>query len=120
MTSIRSAAQAQSSRHVPFRMVILVFAVLLAAQCIWLLLAEFSRPRLDGLPLDAASAAAASKGRDPALWAASIGAIRGDLWAVSAFTYAGLAIGDNGAGTRSATDPAVAPLRASVEHALDN
>lgn len=119
MTSIRVAAQAQSSSHIYFRITLFILAALLATHCTWLLLAEFSRPRLDGLPLDAASAVAASKERDPALWAASIGAIRGDLWAVSAFTYAGLAIGDNGAGTRSATDPAVARLRASVEHALD-
>ena len=118
MTTVRVAAQAQSS-SIYFRITLLILASLLAAHCTWLLLAEFSRPQLDGLPLDAASAAAASKDRDPALWAASIGAIRGDLWAVSAFTYAGLAIGDNGAGTRSATDPAVARLRASVEHALD-
>ena len=101
-------------------MVMLIFAALLATQCIWLLLAEFSRPKLDGLPLDAPSAAAASKERDLALWAASIAAVRGDLWAVSAFTYAGLAIDDKGAGTRSTTDPAVARLRASVEHAIDD
>lgn len=119
MTSVRIAARAQSSPHIPFRMTILVFAVLLAAQCIWLLLAEFSRPQLDGLRLDPASAATAKKDRDLALWAASIGAVRGDLWALSAFTYADVALGENAAAARSAADPAVARLRASVVHALD-
>jgi hypothetical protein len=119
MTSVRVDAQAQSSSYVYFRITLFILAALLAAQCAWLLLAELSRPRVEGLPLDAASAAAASKERGSALWAASIGAIRGDLWAESAFTYAGLTIDDNEANTRSATDPAVVRLRASIEHALD-
>ena len=39
-------------------------------------------------------AAAAAEQRDAASWAAAIGAIRGDLWAESAFTYADLLWGD--------------------------
>jgi hypothetical protein len=118
MTSVRIAAQTQSSSHIYFRITLLIFAVLLAAQSTWLLLAEFSRPQIESLPLDAASVAAASKVRGPALWAASIGAIRGDLWAESAFTYAGLAIDDNRSGTQPVTNPAVSRLRASVQQAL--
>jgi hypothetical protein len=120
MTSIEVARRAGSAPHVSFRLTILLLAVLLAVQCIWLLLAEFSRPALHGLPLGGASAAAAAKDRDRALWAASIGAIRGDLWAVSAFTYADLVVGENDAGNRPTSKPAVAQLRASMERALDH
>jgi hypothetical protein len=120
MTSVAMAARAQSPPHIYFRVTTLIFAVFLAAQCIWLLLAEFSRPRLDGLPLDAASAAAASKDRELALWAATVGIIRGDLWAISAFTYADVVIDNNRTSGRPAADPAVARLRASAEHALNN
>jgi hypothetical protein len=119
MTTVSIARQAQSSPHLSFRIIVLAFAGLLAVQCLWLLLSEFSRPRLDGLPLDAATAAVAARDRDMALWSASIGAIRGDLWAVSAFTYANLAL-KNAVDARSPTDAEVARLRASVERALDN
>jgi hypothetical protein len=68
----------------------MLFAVLLGAQCVWILLAELSRPGIGQLPIDASSAAAAAKQRSAAVWAASIGAIRGDLWAEAAFTQASL------------------------------
>jgi hypothetical protein len=64
--------------------------MLLGIQCVWLLLAEFYRPSISRLPTDAASAAAARNERINASWVARIGAIRGDLWAESAFTYADL------------------------------
>jgi hypothetical protein len=64
--------------------------MLLGVQCFWLLLAELSRPGLSRLPMDAASAAAARNERISASRAATIGAIRGDLWMESAFTYADL------------------------------
>jgi hypothetical protein len=64
------------------------------------------------LPTDAASAAAAPNGRIKASWAARIGAIRGDLWAESAFTYADLIWKDGG----GSTDLVQAHL--SVNHAL--
>lgn len=118
MTSA-GVARAQSSPRTFFRVTILMFAVLLAAQCAWLLLAEFSRPRFNGLPTDAASAAVAARDRDRAHRVASIAAIRGDLWALSAFTYADLVLSENSAGA-SARDPAVTQLRASIDHALDN
>jgi hypothetical protein len=73
-----------------FRLVTIGFAVVLGAQCIWLLLAELSRPGLSQLPTDPQSAAIAAKQRNDANWAAGIGAIRGDLWAQSAYTYSDL------------------------------
>jgi hypothetical protein len=73
-----------------FRIATLVFAIVLGAQCIWLLLAEFSRPGVNSMPTDSQSAALAAKQRNDATWAAWIGAIRGNLWADSAYTYSDL------------------------------
>jgi hypothetical protein len=76
------------------------------------LAAELSRPGIYRLPTDTASAAAARNKRVDASRAARIGAIRGDLWAESAFTYADLMWGDGGAGSN------LAQARSSLEHAL--
>ena len=84
--------------HLAFRLATSLFAMLLGVQCVWLLLAEFSRPGIYRLPTDAASAAAARNERINASWAAMIGAIRGDLWAESAFTYADLMWSDGRGG----------------------
>ena len=76
--------------HRVFRLATLAFAAVLGVQCIWLLLTELSRPGIDRLPTNAQAAAKAAKQRDDAIWTARIGAIRGDLWAQSAFTSADL------------------------------
>jgi hypothetical protein len=73
-----------------FRFATQLFAILLGLLFIWLLLPEMSRPSIQRLPTDQASAAAAEKWRSAAAFAASIGVIRGDLWAESAFTYSNL------------------------------
>jgi hypothetical protein len=73
-----------------FRVATFLLAAVLGTQCIWLLLAEFSRPSVERLPTDPQSAAVAAKQRVDATWAAWIGAIRGDLWAQSAYTYSDL------------------------------
>jgi hypothetical protein len=73
-----------------FRLATLVLAAVLGTQCIWLLLTEFSRPGIDHLPVNAQAAREATKQRNDAVWTAWIGAIRGDLWAESAFTSADL------------------------------
>jgi hypothetical protein len=44
MTIPNQAARANESPHTAFRLTTLLFAILLGAQCVWLLLAEFSRP----------------------------------------------------------------------------
>jgi hypothetical protein len=100
--------------HLAFRLATSLFAMLLGIQCVWLLLAEFSRPGIYRLPTDAASAAAALNKRSDASWAAMIGAIRGDLWAESAFTYADLMRGDAGGGAN------LVQARSSLDHALTN
>ena len=104
--------------HIVFRFTTLLLAILLGMQCVWLLLAELSRPGIDRLPTDATSAAAAAKQRGTAAWAASIGAIRGGLWAESAFTYADLLWAD--AGANAGLTQALARVRASLNHALND
>ena len=81
-----------------FRLATSLFAMLLGVQCVWLLLAELSRPGISRLPTETASAAAARNERVNASWAARIGTIRGDLWAESAFTYADLLWSDGRGG----------------------
>lgn len=76
--------------YVLFRIGALLFAILLGAQCVWLLLADLSRSSITRLPTDANAAAAAAGQRDAAARAAAFGGIRGDLWADSAFTRAHL------------------------------
>jgi hypothetical protein len=107
-------------RHVAFRLTILVFALALGAQCVWLLLSEFSRPGINALPSDATAAMAAAKQRDAAFWAASVGVVRGDLWAESAFTYADLLFDLTPSSTNPAVAESAAHARFSVDHALKN
>jgi hypothetical protein len=106
--------------NIAFRLATLLFAILLGMQCTWLLLAETSRPGIDRLPTDATAAAAAAKERDAAAWTALIGAIRGDLWAESAFTYADLLFGKKAASPNTDTARSLARTRASLVHALDD
>jgi hypothetical protein len=100
------------SSHIVFRLATLLFAMLLGVQCVWLLLAEFSRPGTYRLPTDSVAAVAARNKRIDASWAAMIGTIRGDLWAESAFTYADLMWG--AAGGRAS----LAQARSSLDRAL--
>jgi hypothetical protein len=100
--------------HLALRLATSLFAMLLGVQCVWLLLAELSRPVVHRLPTDAASAAAARNKRIDANRAAMIGAVRGDLWAESAFTYADLMWGDG----RGGTD--LVQARSSINHALSD
>jgi hypothetical protein len=79
-----------AASHNVFRIATLVLATVVGLQCIWLLLAELSRPGSHRLATNPAMASNESKGRNDAIWAAWIGAVRGELWAESAFTYADL------------------------------
>jgi len=73
-----------------FRLASLSLALLLAVQCLWLVLPEMLRPAIDWLPTNAVASAARTAARGPAAWAAAIAIIRGDLWAESAYTYSDL------------------------------
>jgi hypothetical protein len=98
--------------HRGFRAATMLLAIMLGVQCVWLLFAEFARPGIYRLPTDAAAAGAARNKRIDAGWAAMIGAIRGDLWAECAFTYADLMWSDAGSGA------ILAQARSSLDHAL--
>lgn len=122
MTIPNRITKSDGPPNIGFRLAALLVAVLLGTQCIWLLLAELSRPGIDQLPIDAttAAAAAAAGRRDAAIWAASIGAVRGDLWAESAFTYANFVTVGGAAGASPILSATLAHARASLDHALDN
>jgi len=102
--------------HIFFRLTTQLFALLLGVLFIWLWLPELSRPRIERLPTDRFSAAAAETRRSAAAFAASIGVIRGDLWAESAFTYSDLLWDDPGPGTDLAQ--ALRQAHVSLENAL--
>ena len=104
--------------HIPLRLATLLFAMLLGLQCVWLLLTEFRRPATHQLPTDAAAAAEARSSRADATWAATVGAIRGELWAEAAFTYADLMWGDAARGAD--LTQVLARAHASVNRALDD
>jgi hypothetical protein len=98
--------------HRVFRAATMLLAIVLGVQCVWLLFAESARPGIYRLPTDAAAAGAARNKRIDGGRAAMIGAIRGDLWAEYAFTYADLMWSDAGSGA------ILAQARSSLDHAL--
>jgi hypothetical protein len=89
-TSSPTPPSINAPQHVVFRRAILLFALLLGLECIWLELPLLLGAGSHRLPSDPASAAVASRDRRSAARAASIGVIRGDLWTESAFTYTDL------------------------------
>jgi hypothetical protein len=103
--------------HIAFRLAALAFAILLGLQCIWLLLAEFYRPGVN-LPTDAAAAATAAKQRNDATRAAAVGAVHGDPWAESAFTFADLLWGN--AGDNPEPSRVFQEALARLDHAIDD
>ena len=114
---MNTLTHANTLTHSKFRISILLFAALLGLQSVWLLSSELSRTDVVALPTNASAATAAAKERNRAAWAAAIGAIRGELWAQSAFTYADLMFGE----TEESADVVrkLARARASLEHALN-
>jgi hypothetical protein len=68
----------------------LIFAIALGFQAIWIALPEAIRPGPIRLPLDEQAAASAKLQRPRAAWAAAIGFVRGDLWVDAALTYSNL------------------------------
>ena len=106
--------------HLAFRLTALVFAGLLGLQCVWLLAAELVRPSIDRLPTNIAAADSAAKHHGAASLAASIAAVRGDLWADAAFTDADLLWSKKGA--HGAEDPpgTLPRARTSLDRALDD
>jgi hypothetical protein len=120
MTTLNHAPGIDVRSHLAFRLAALLFAGLLVLQCVWLLAAELVRPGIDRLPTDIASAEAAAEKHGAASLAASIGAIRGDLWADSAFTDADLLWSKKGARGNEDAAGTLPRARASLDHALDD
>jgi hypothetical protein len=118
MTTTDRAPGMDEPSHRVFRLTAMLFAALLGVQCVWLLLAELVRPSMAQLPTDAVTATAAVKQRDAASLAASIGVIRGDLWAQSAFTYANPLWNEKGARADPDLAEELLRARASLDHAL--
>jgi hypothetical protein len=100
----------------PFRIAVLLVAFLLACQSVWLLVSELSGASIEHLPVNKGSAAAAANKRAAAAFAASVGDVRGDLWAQSAYTYADLLW--SGPGTTESAE-VLERARASLDRALD-
>jgi hypothetical protein len=112
MTMLDHVPGMNRTPHSGLRLAAFLLAVLLGLQCVWLVAAELIRPDIDQLPTDVTTAAIAAKKRVAATVAASIGAVRGDLWAQSAYTYANLLWSENAQANSSAPEV--------LEHARKN
>jgi hypothetical protein len=95
----------------------LALAFLLGTQSLWVLVSELVRPAIPGLPVNPQIAAIAADQRSRAVWAARIGAIRGDLWTEAAFTYADLLWPDSGRRMNNTSDQARAIVAEALAHA---
>lgn len=96
---------------------LLAFAVLLAAQAVWIIPAEYYRPRRIPFPVDPQASRVVSHEREHARRAASLAIVRGDLWADSALTHADLLWKEPATGP-DASRNAGQESRADIEHAL--
>jgi hypothetical protein len=72
----------------------LLLATALAGYSCWIALPELLRAEIRQLPTSSGTAAIAATARARSAWVAALGAVRGDLWAESAFTYATLILSD--------------------------
>ena len=77
------------------RIIILIWAGVLAMQAVWLCSAEFIRPMMPYFPQDKASQESASAASSRAVTAASIGGVRGDLWTDAAVALTSEVAGEN-------------------------
>jgi hypothetical protein len=102
-----------------FRLGAVLCAALLGSQCLWLLVPELIRSRIEQLPTNAAAASAAAEHIDAAAWAASVAGIRGDLWADLAFTQADLVWRTDAKAEQNVAN-ALQRARTSLYHALHN
>jgi hypothetical protein len=118
VTTLNPALGMDGPAHLGLRLAAFLFAALLGLQCVWLLAAELIRPNIDRLPTDMASATSAAKRRDAAAVAASIGAVRGDLWAESAYTFADLLWPERPAGADSNASALLQRARNNLDRAI--
>jgi hypothetical protein len=96
------------------RVGLVVFSLVLTAQAIWILLAEFQHPRRIRVPVDQRASVDAALDSAQARRAAKLAVVRGDLWAESAFTYSSPLWTDEAASSTATIDEA----RVRLERAL--
>jgi len=106
-----------------FRLGLLSLAIVLSAQCGWLVFPQLYGADVGAVFTNASSAEAAVKHRRTAAWIASVGSVRGDLWTRSALTYSDLVIcplatSANQRTVFAGSATSVAHARRSVDHAL--
>jgi hypothetical protein len=118
MTTLDRATATDGAPQIWLRLVVLAFAALLGLQAVWLLLAGLIQPGIVRLPTDAAAAATAAKEQSAAAMAASLGVLRGDLWAESAFTEANLLWNDKNASSSTETAQNLARAFSNLGRAL--
>jgi hypothetical protein len=102
-----------------FRLGMVTFGGVLGVAAMWILLVEIIRPTLPFFPGDASAAQAAATHRTAAGMAASIGLIRGDLWADYAMTLAPELSGGFTGGSRGATAEAFDNARSAAVRAVE-
>ena len=90
------------------------YSLVLITISLWILLAQLASPGLTTLPTTPQQAASAAQYRSAARWAASFGALRGDLWAELSYTYAELQWAD----TKSVDALVVEQAKASTVRAV--
>jgi hypothetical protein len=100
-----------------FRQLMLAFALVLGFQATWIILPETIRPGPIHLSFDVQAAALTKLQRSRAGWAASLGSVRGDLWADTALTYEDLIWAGN-SNNKNASDRLEQEARAAAERAL--
>lgn len=106
------------SSHVGMKAGISVFALILCLSGIWVLVPSVISPGHIDLPLTREAASGLKAAKPRALIAAEAAAIRGDLWAQSAFTDSGLVWLDPADAAKPASAAAVESARARVMRAL--
>jgi hypothetical protein len=99
------------------RVGIFVLALLLGVHAAWMLATELVRPERPDFPAAGAHAAAAEHDLDRAVAAATLAAVRGDLWADVAILLAGGVQDDIDAGRTGEAPAALSDARATAERA---
>lgn len=111
-----------SSRNVTpawLRVGLLLFGLILAAQAIWIISAEYYHSRRLGLSVGEWAALTTGLDRENTNRAASLAVVRGDLWAESAFTYSDLLWKEPAPGLgREVDDSSGSDARMRLERAL--
>jgi hypothetical protein len=117
---LNPAKLAERSPQTSLRLPLLLGAAVLAVLSLWLLSTELMRPGIEQLPTDPASATAAAQRRDAACRAASIGAVRSDLWAESAYTYADVLWTETQGKANSNSVEGMGGARISLDRAIEH